>query len=137
MKVTSRLRDFIGFEGSGPDFPDCEIYSLDDEQVKAIALRFGIEEFFQKPDLAPNGPTSDKPAQINPYIYNLHPTHVFLFIRWSHAPNPADNGFGFYAWPRSQFTRPQISDRILAELERMNFAVETIRYREAKPYPQS
>lgn len=99
------------FNGGGPEFPDQELRSLDDDQVKTIMTRLGITEFFQNtPELTP---TPVGAADVRGYIHKTHPTHWFFFIRWEHAPIEIDNGFALHGWRKSRYTREQFRDEVM------------------------
>lgn len=99
------------FDGTGPDFPPYELYSLDDEQVKGIMHRYGCTDLFI--DIPPPATPEDFAAQAKGltqrrgYVYKHHDTHWFMFIRWEQSLKPSDNGFGLQAWPKATTTHEQ------------------------------
>lgn len=89
------------FKGTGPNFPDHDLESLDDEQVKGVMLQVGATELLT--DSPPHwGPSPKGEADIRGLVFKKHPTHYFLFIRWEHSTNPGDNGFALWGLARSK-----------------------------------
>lgn len=99
------------FTGTGPDFPDHELSSMDDAQCKAIMLRFGVTEFLDC-DRPASGELPNGCADITGYLYKDHPTHWFLFIRFDHSANPDDNGFALEGYPKNKFSNDEFALKV-------------------------
>lgn len=91
------------FNGTGPDFPDYELISIDDEQVKGVLLLLGVTHLF-----ADTQPTAGKTlGDARGYIVGTHPTHWFFLERYEHWKKSSDNGYTLRGWPKSRFTKGQ------------------------------
>lgn len=95
------------FEGTGPTFPDYELLSIDDEQVKGIILGLGLTQLLA--DLPMPKPDTGLGEAIG-FAAGNHPTHWFFIERYQHWPSPKDNGFTLRGWPKSKFTSKQVGE---------------------------
>lgn len=81
------------FRGTGPVFPNQDLVSMDDEQIKAILLNLDIHTLFEELKMSVpyfRAATDDR-----------HPTHRFLIVRWTGNKRDRDNGYMLYGWRRS------------------------------------
>lgn len=84
------------FRGTGPVFPDQELVSWDDEQVKAILLKMDIHALFTPP-------ISTKQNLVT-VTDDRHPTHRFVFARWMGQKKERDNGYMMMGYRRSHYS---------------------------------
>lgn len=106
------------FTGTSLTFPDQELASMDDEQVKTIMTLLGVTEFFTDAPKDANLPLGA--ADVRGYLHKSHPTHWLFFIRWENAPIPADNGFALHGFRKSKYSREQYRDEVLLLMRFMN-----------------
>lgn len=104
------------FEGTGPDFPAYDIFAIDDEQVKAIMLRYSIADLLV--DLPKRtGPLATLhqqrgEAERRAFLYKDHPTHWLMFIRFENALKASDNGFAMQGMLKSKHTEQDFAHMV-------------------------
>lgn len=82
------------FRGTEAKFPDYDIVSLDDEQVKSIMLHLGLTHLFND---------RSESNVVYSMVYKDHPTHWLLFTRFENFPQSSDNGFTLNGWLKSKY----------------------------------
>lgn len=97
------------FTGSGPVFPDHDLISMDDEQIKGIMLTIGATHLLA--DLPKPAPGAILGSALGHVIGN-HPTHWFFLERYQWWPNPSDNGFTLQGYPKSKYSHQQLMAKI-------------------------
>ncbi len=93
------------FTGTGPDFPETKLMSEVDEQVKAIALRYGLTDLLDE-ETALQHPSGI--ADITMRLFGNHPTHWLMLARFVGSLNPADNGYAMWGWPKKFYTEDEV-----------------------------
>jgi len=104
------------FKGTGPNFPDQDLFSLDDEQVKAVVLKLGYAALLSPTKETFLMATDDR-----------HPTHRFIFVRYANFPNPSDNGFMMMGYRRSRHSFEQVKQYAHDLLEKNGVAPDSVK----------
>lgn len=104
------------FTGTSTAFPNQDLVSLDDEQIKEILLRLDIHALFSPP------PAGEYFMAVTD---DRHPTHRLLFGKWSGHLEASKNGFVMIGWRRSRHSFSDVK-RLVKEFLEANCDVKTI-----------
>ncbi|ACB75873.1 hypothetical protein [Opitutus terrae] len=80
-------------------FPDEELISFDDTEVKKVLVELGVIHNFSLPP--------DPRSTVFTYGVDDHPTHWLLFACFRGFKQKSDNGYMMFGWRKKKFTRKQ------------------------------